>query len=120
MTTKDEWIKEMIKAGAIDPNKVSSKVSTVYADTYLEQFEFIDIAWVISGKEPIETQEQLIKENMRTRNKFARNMRKDNWEVACASSWNPWDNFVIQLSAHRPHQKTATKQTTIIATGETP
>jgi hypothetical protein len=123
MTTKQDWIDKMIAAGACDPSKGDHRVNTAYAGSYLEKFEIIDMAWALKLDDYFKMTDETEKEEFekkyddfsKTRNRFAREMRKDGWTIKCSSYTNVWDQKIFKLEGERPIQtQTDAGQTTLI------
>lgn len=113
MKTKQEWIAEMISAGAIDPEKSDGRVTHVYSGQFMEKNEAIEVSWVIKSKMPDDTFEKAESKYSKARNKFARLMRKDGWTIECKSYWNMFDQYIIKLEGYRPRALQMAEQSTL-------
>ena len=122
MTSKQEWLDKMIAAGACEPTKGNHRVNTADPGSDLEKFEVINMAWAIKFDDfklrnaSDEEYEAKYAEFSKTRNRFAREMKKDGWTISCSSYTNVWNQKVFKLEGERPIQaQTNTGQTTLIS-----
>ena len=106
MRTKKTWIHLMITAGACDPSKEDRRVTQAYSAEYIDKYEVIDIAWAINPGLLDADQEKQYAEYKKARNMFAREMRKDGWEIECSSYVNIWDQQIFKLEGKRPMHTT--------------
>jgi hypothetical protein len=70
MATKEDWEQKIEAAGG------KNFSTTVYAKEYLDNFDVLDYHWMDSEEE----------DNLKIRNKFARELRKDGFKVKAFSS----------------------------------
>ena len=90
--SETEWRKELEGAGATSPNRY-------YAFDYLRANEVIDVQWMTTTDDPASYE---LEENRRKlRNRFARAMRKDGWEVS-TETVGVLDAVIHELIAVRP------------------
>ena len=112
MLTKEQWIHKMIATGARESSTISclDKVTEVVSKPYLEKYECVEGIWIIPSSIKGDEFNAIEKSYSKTRNLFARKMRKDNWTVACKSYWNIFNQYIIKLEAERPRSNTIQHQ----------
>lgn len=90
--SETEWRKELEGAGAKSSN-------TYYAYDYLCVNEVVDVRWVTTSDDPASY--ELEETRRKVRNRYARAMRKDGWEVS-TETVGVFDAVVHELIAVRP------------------
>lgn len=101
MPSKNEWTTNMVAEGARDPDKTDPMHVTVYGETYSNANETIESMWVITDISKNDKYDELHAGYSKARNKFARLLRKDGWEVKCSTQINMWNQEIIALDGVR-------------------